>query len=186
MNIKSISILAAKELQSLLERVDESQIEQLYLSIIAADKIFVTGAGRSLLMLRGFAMRLMHLGFASYVVGDTTTPAFTDKDLLIIGSGSGETETLVTIASKAKKINGKIILISTREYSTISEFSDVKVIIPAFTDKVESGNANRPLLPGGTLFEEAMLILCDSMVLPLSEIHKIPTDSAFALHANLE
>lgn len=186
MEPKSISVLAAKELQTLLERVGESQVEQLYSSIIAAEKIFVAGAGRSLLMLRGFAMRLMHLGFQSCVVGDTTTPAFTEKDLLIIGSGSGETGTLVTIASKAKKIGGKIALITTREKSTISELSDLKVVIPAFTDKAEPDNPERPLLPGGTMFEEAMLILCDSMVLPLSEIHKIPTDSAFALHANLE
>ena len=186
MDTKNISISAAEELRSLLKRIDESQIERLYSCIVWAEKIFVAGAGRSLLMLRGFAMRLMHLGFKSYVVGDTITPAFTDKDLLIIGSGSGETGSLITIASKARKIGGRIALITTRENSTISGFSDSMVVIPAFTDKVESLNVDRPLLPGGSLFEEAMLILCDSMVLPLSDVYKIPTDSAFALHANLE
>ena len=65
-------------------------------AICKAKKIYVAGAGRSLLTLRCLAMRLMHLGFESYVVGDTTTPAFEKEDLRIAGSGSGETKGLVT------------------------------------------------------------------------------------------
>ena len=137
-------------------------------------------------MLRGFAMRLMHLGFRSYVVGDTITPAFSENDLLIIGSGSGETRTLISIAIKAKEIGGKITLISTREKSTLSKLSCDTIIIPAYTDKVDEPSQRKPLLPGGSLFEEALLVLLDSVVLPLSEVHSIPTTKAFSFHANLE
>ena len=123
-------------------------------------------------------MRLMHLGFRSYVVGDTITPAFSENDLLIIGSGSGETRTLISIAIKAKEIGGKITLISTREKSTLSKLSCDTIIIPAYTDKVDEPSQRKPLLPGGSLFEEALLVLLDSVVLPLSEVHSIPHDQS--------
>ncbi len=38
------------------------------------NRIFVTGLGRTGLMARGFAMRLMHLGRRVYHVGDVITP----------------------------------------------------------------------------------------------------------------
>ena len=78
------------------------------------------------------------------------------------------------------------MLISTREKSTLSKLSCDTIIIPAYTDKVDEPSQRKPLLPGGSLFEEALLVLLDSVVLPLSEVHSIPTTKAFSLHANLE
>merc|ERR1712093_748806 len=59
-------------------------------------------------MAKSFAMRMMHMGFDAYVIGETVTPTFEKDDILIIGSGSGETKSLVMIAEKAKTISGKI------------------------------------------------------------------------------
>ena len=55
-------------------------------------------------MIRGLAMRLMHMGYTSFVVGETITPAIQPGDLLVIASGSGSTETLTVIAEKCKKL----------------------------------------------------------------------------------
>lgn len=45
----------------------------------------------------------MHLGFNVQVIGDVTTTFAKEGDLLIIGSGSGETQSLVAMSQKAKK-----------------------------------------------------------------------------------
>ena len=48
-------------------------------------RIFVAGEGRSGFSAKGFAMRLMHLGYTVYVVGETITPALREGDLLVGG-----------------------------------------------------------------------------------------------------
>lgn len=93
-----------KELQDATFKIEEEQIENV-LKLIAPDKkIFLTGKGRSGLAAKGFANRLMHLGFQAYVIGEISTPHTKAGDLLIITSGSGETDALVSIAKKSQRI----------------------------------------------------------------------------------
>lgn len=186
MKITETAAAAAIQLSNTLKNIDEVQVDALKDAICRAKKVYVAGAGRSLLMLRCFAMRLMHLGFESYVVGDTTTPAFEPDDLLIICSGSGETGSLINIALKAKKIGGRIAVITIEKASTLGKIGDLLVEIKAYTDKVAYANMERPILPGGSMFEQSMLILGDAIVLPLAERVGISLDSMFARHANLE
>lgn len=186
MTVNETAAKAAIELSNTLQKVDEAQIDNLMSAICKAKKVFVAGAGRSLLMLRCIAMRLMHLGFESYVVGDTTTPAYEKDDLLIFGSGSGETSGLINMANKARKIGGTIAVITIKKESTLGQLSDILVEVPAYTDKVEYADMERPILPGGSLFEQSMLVLGDAIVLPLAEKAGVPTDRAFTRHANLE
>jgi len=186
MNVIDTFSKTLNELSEVLLPVDEANVNRLVEEILNASKIYVAGAGRSLLMLRCFAMRLMHLGFEVYVVGDTITPAFESGDLLIVGSGSGETLGSVNVAKKAKTIGGKVALISTRSDSTLAGISDFTIVIPAYTDKVDMPGRKNPTLPGGTLFEHALLVLGDTMVLPLAEAVGVRTDKPFTKHANLE
>jgi 6-phospho-3-hexuloisomerase len=186
MKVTETAAAAAIELSGTLKKLNDNQINELIQAICNAKKIFVFGAGRSMLMLRCLAMRLMHLGFESYVVGDTTSPAFEVEDLLILGSGSGETSGLINVANKAKKIGGKIAVLTIKAESTLGIMSDILVEIPAYTDKIAYSDMERPVLPGGSLFEQCMLVLGDAIVLPLSEKAGIATDHAFGRHANLE
>ena len=89
----TLSVEIAKEVADNLSRVDPEATEALLEAIREAKRVFFAGRGRSLLMLRGLAMRLMHLGLCVYVTGETVTPAAGPGDLLLIGSGSGETTT---------------------------------------------------------------------------------------------
>lgn len=186
MNVTETAAAAAMELSKTLGKIDEDQVNLLMEAVCRAKKVYVYGAGRSMLALRCMAMRLMHLGFEAYVVGDTTTPAFEKEDLLILGSGSGETSGLVNVAQKAKKIGGTMAVLTIKKESTLAKLSDVLVEIPAYTDKVDYSDMERPILPGGSMFEQSMLVLGDAMVLPLAERAGIPTDRAFERHANLE
>lgn len=187
MNTVEIAARGASELEETLSMVDCNQVDALVAAICGAKNVYVAGAGRSMLMLRGFAMRLMHLGFSSHVVGDVTTPAFGPEDILVFGSGSGETSGLVNIAGKVKKIGGKIGLISIFIDSTIGKMADVAVRIPSYSDKMPVSETNKPsTLHCGSVFEESLLILCDAMIETLAKTVKIPTDQSFSRHANLE
>lgn len=176
----------AIQLSHCLSLISESNVEALEDAIMSANNIFVMGAGRSMLALRCFAMRLMHLGFKSYVVGDTTTPAFSAGDLLIAGSGSGTTSSVLHIAEKAKNLGGVVAVITINSESPIGELADIVVSIPAYTDKEQYEGMDKPILPGGSEFESAILLLGDAMVEPLGEKRGISTDKPFSLHANLE
>ncbi|MFP3361708.1 SIS domain-containing protein, partial [Planococcus sp. SIMBA_143] len=73
-------------------------------AIVAANKVFVAGAGRSGFMGKSFVMRMLHMGIDAYAVGETVTANLQEGDLLIVGTGSGETKTLVPIVEKAKSL----------------------------------------------------------------------------------
>ena len=187
MKTKEVAYTAALELADTLKRIDQEQIDHLIYGIKQARRIFVSGAGRSLLMLKGLAMRLMHLGYEVYVVGEVTTPAFLPEDLLILASASGESSSVINIAKKAQKIGGTIISLTVFSESNLAKLSASVIRIPAYTDKLPESEENKKgILPGGSMFEEAVLLLADSLILELALEQKVPMDRAFEKHANLE
>ena len=147
--------------------------------------IFCAGAGRSLLMIRAFSMRLMHMGMASYVAGETATPAIREQDVLIIGSGSGETNALKGMADKAKAQGAKLVVITRNRASTLATMADHILYIP-----IEYGTTG--LQPGGSTFEQGMLLLLDAMFKQLMDKGKLlkngqSYDEFISIrHANLE
>ena len=150
-------------------------------------RIFVAGAGRTGLCMRALGMRLMHLGKTVYVAGETTTPAITETDLLIIGSGSGRTISLLAIAGQARRQNAKILLFTTDAVSPLAELADHRVVIPAPSLKnVKEKNGVESVQPMGTLFEQSMLILCDRLILELMQSMGVTAAQMLARHANLE
>lgn len=159
-----------EELSDSIKLISEKESESLVNEILKAKKIFVTGAGRSGLMGKAFAMRMMHMGFDAHVIGETTTPNFTDEDLLIIGTGSGETRTLVPIAQKAKELGGKI--------------ADLIVKLPGARKDLE-GSYNT-IQPMGSLFEQTMLLFYDATILSLMEKRNLNSGKMYGKHANLE
>jgi 6-phospho-3-hexuloisomerase len=186
MNITEYAIKIAKELEKTTAGLDPASGEKLCGLILAAKKIFVAGAGRSRLMARAFAMRLMHLGFTAYVVGETVTPNIEAGDLLIIGSGSGETASLVSMAAKAKSIGFTLALVSIFPKSSIGKQADVVIKIIAPTIKVKTDIGFTSIQPMGSLFEQTLLVAFDAMILWLMEKLGKSADAMFNRHANLE
>lgn len=188
MNTVEICVAIVKELAGALKQIDSEKAEALSDAIISADKVFVAGAGRSRLMVQGLAMRLMHLGFTAFVVGETVTPAIEPGDLLIIGSGSGETSTMALMASKAKNVGASLALITIYPDSTIGRLADIVVRIPADTTKREEGSGAKSIQPGANMFEQSMLLFCDATVIRVIEKRKIKDTNLILMkkHANLE
>jgi 6-phospho-3-hexuloisomerase len=174
------------ELANSVSKFDGAGIENVVDAIIRARRIFVAGTGRSGLMVKAFAMRLMHLGLKTYVVGETTTPGITDGDILIIGSGSGETRSVSNYARDAKKYHARLALITIFPDSTIGELADYKVVISAPTSKHLVENEVGSVQPMGSLFEQSLLLLLEGMILMLMEKLNVNPSEMFGNHANLE
>jgi 6-phospho-3-hexuloisomerase len=126
------------------------------------------------------------MGFSSYMLGDCNTPGIQKNDNLIIISASGTTASLLTYAKKAKEMGAKILLVTTCSNSPIGELADAIIQISAPSPKVTNEKRYQSLLPMGTLAEQTMAIVLDSLVLYLMEKFQITSDEMFARHANLE
>lgn len=174
------------ELGAVLNSVDPSTVDQTVGYITKSPKIFVAGVGRSGYMMRGFAMRLMHGGFSSFVVGDTETPGAAKGDLLVLGSGSGETESLVVYAKKAKKLGLNVVTVTSFPDSTLGSLADVVIQISAPTPKSEKKSEFTSVQPMGSLFEQALLLCMDAVVMEVMEAKGLSADVMFGRHANLE
>ena len=83
--------------------IDSESIERMLDMLVNANNVFIIGLGRSGLVARAFAMRLMHLGISVYVVGETITPAIYADDCLLAFSGSGETSFIISTAKISRK-----------------------------------------------------------------------------------
>lgn len=90
MTAKDIALSELHTLKEIIKDVKDIELKALMKEINAAKRIFVGGAGRSLLSMKSFAMRLMQTGHETYLVGEVCTPSIQTGDLLIVGSGSGK------------------------------------------------------------------------------------------------
>lgn len=174
------------ELTSTLAQIDEKSAQALIDSIMNAERIFVAGSGRSGLIMRGFAMRLMHLEFEAHVVGYVTTPAIRAGDLLIIGSGSGATASLRTFAQTARVHGAHIALITAVDNAPLAEIAEQVLVISAPTPKANFVPDTPSVQPMASLFEQTMLVLLDALSLLIMNQLNQNDASAFLRHANLE
>ena len=187
MNLKSKNYISEvlKELSNTLPAISEDEIESFVKLILSANRVFLSGAGRSRLAVMAFCMRLMHMGFTVHMVGEVTTPNIEPGDLLVIGSGSGETSTLSCNATKAKDIGANLALITISPQSSIGRIADVTVQIHAPSPKAAKTDIES-IQPMGSLFEQSLFLLLDVVVLLLMENNKDTSADMFKKHANLE
>jgi 6-phospho-3-hexuloisomerase len=188
MEYDDVRFAAVEELRTLLSLIEPDEIQQFVGALGGAGSIYVAGVGRSGLVMRGFAMRLMHLGLSAYVVGEVTAPRLRPGDLLVVGSGSGATPTLLPICEKAKEARGSIALLTTNPRSPLGAMANVRVRIPASTPKAAAGTTGEvpSRQPMASLFEQGLWILLDTCIMLLMDQSGVSAETMFARHANLE
>jgi 6-phospho-3-hexuloisomerase len=183
-HIETNLLTILSENQSLAKKLDFEQVATLLPFIQSASNIFLIGAGRTGLALKATAMRLMHLGFRVYVVGEIVTPAIQKGDLLIAGSGSGTTGSIVSAAQKAVKAGAKVVAFSTTNHSPLAALCDHIALIPA-AQKEDHGSAVSAQY-AGSLFEQSILLLTDAIIQTLWKMDGTPAEELWKRHANLE
>lgn len=173
--------LIVDKISGILEATDDSYDEKLTSMLDNAKRIFLAGAGRSKLVGNFFAMRLVHGGYDVSVVGEIVTPSIKKGDLLIIISGSGETEQLIAFTKKAKSVGADIVLISAKESSTIGDLADGVFQIGSSEQygKVKG-------MPMGTVFELSTLFFLEATISHIIHEKGIPEEIMRERHANLE
>lgn len=183
-DIQTNLTMILEENQKLANQIDFAQIADMIPFIQNAERIFIVGAGRTGLALKAAAMRLMHLGLTVFVVGETTTPAIRTNDLLIAGSGSGTTSSIVKAAEKAVSANAKVISISTTLDSPLAKLSSHVAILPAAQKEDHGGSISKQY--AGSLFEQSVLLLTDALIQTLWKLEGTPAEELWKRHANLE
>lgn len=168
-----------------LETIEDKDVEKMAELILDSNKVFVVGVGRVLLMLQAFVKRLNHIGIEAYYVGEINEPAITDKDLLIVGSGSGESAIPLAIANIAKKYKAKILYIGSNINSSIGKISDFSIRIPCPT-KLKLKDELHSMQPMSSLFEQSLLLFCDAVSYIILKKKNIDLNSLWKYHANLE
>ena len=191
--VKSAVKMMGTHIINSVEVLEDEKIREVLDRILSARKIFLLGAGRSGLVGKAFAMRLMHLGLNVFVVGETITPSMEKGDLLVVISGSGETQSVVDLAQIGKQLGAKIISITSNPNSTSAKNSDVLIVLG---DKINTDDMDylerqvrgmhRSFAPLGTLFEMSSMIFLDGIVAALMEITKKSDVDLKLRHATLE
>ena len=176
-----------EELEKTLNSIDPASVENLAHAIFEADQVFFVGVGRVALSLQAICKRLAHLGVKAHMVGEITEPCFTEKDLLIVGSGSGRSLFPLGIAKKARSAapNCKIVHIGSNPNSEMKDIANFMVRIPVRTkdyleDEIDSCQ------PMTSLFEQSLLLLGDILAKMVIEERQLDMKSLWQFHANLE
>lgn len=171
------------ELKNASMQIDEKKLEQFIEQINSHKRIFVYGTGRSGLMLKAFAMRLMQMGYNSYVVGETTTPSVGKGDLLIVASASGETGSVCSAADNGAKQGTDVLVITGSQESTLSRSHQPLIRIDTATKFTQSKASIQPL---GSLFEQMLLIIFDGVILKMSLQDANSNQEMAKRHASIE
>jgi 6-phospho-3-hexuloisomerase len=180
--------------------LDKDQMAAFFQELLSAKRVYVAGAGRSGFIAKAFGLRLMHLGLDVYIVGETITPAFRSGDTLVVFSGSGETQSMVSICGTAKELGGTVCLITASQESRMSRMADCIVNLGDLTGYYQKDknsfeirqltgkyrSVTSAFAPLGTLFETLALIFSDAVISALMVEKKAEIDQMRARLTNVE
>ena len=172
-----------EEIKDVIAKVDEEEIKKIVSIFKKEIRIFVDGEGRSGFQAKGFAMRLMHIGYNSYVMGETITPALKKGDIYVAISGSGKTKNTLSNAKAAKDLGLTIIGVTSKKDSPLAEVSDLVLEVPG---KTKNDNAVASIQLLSSLFDQSVHIVLDGLCLLISKKDNLSDNEAAKNHINVE
>ena len=177
---------ALDELGGTFARLDDSAVDALVERLALARRIVVFGGGREKLQIMGFAMRLFHMGLNAAVEGDMTTPAVGRGDVFLVTCGPGYISTAEALMRVARQAGAGVLFITAQPVGRCAPLADLVLHLPAQTMADDLGDSKTSVLPMGSLFEGALFVLFEVMVLKLKARLNISADAMRANHTNLE
>ena len=179
------------DLGRVIKAVDPEETRRFKRALLDADRIYLAGAGRSGLITRAFAMRLVQLNLKVHFVGEVTTPAITSGDVLVICSGSGRTDSMLGVASRGVKAGARIVLVTSAIIAPLPQIAHVRVLLPPLIPVTSSAptpvsTPESLLQPMQTLFEQSLFLYLDHLVLELMDDLNASVAEMQRRHSNLE
>jgi 6-phospho-3-hexuloisomerase len=175
-----------KEISAALSGIHESATQKFLCILSKAKRVYITGVGRSGLVVKAFGQRLMHLGFQVHLADEITAPGIAKKDVLVACSGTGTTKLTLYMARKAAGIGAKVVALTARPASPLAKTSELTILIPV---PLEYGHRSHGIVshqPARSLFEQTLLLYLDSIIMALIDRLKIAQTRIERRHANLE
>ncbi|MFZ1340075.1 MAG: SIS domain-containing protein [Paracoccaceae bacterium] len=182
---------ALAELGQVFDRLNDARVDMVVERLAAARRIVVFGAGRERLQVMGLAMRLFHMGLEASVAGDMTAPPVGRGDVFLAVCGPGWLSTAEAMMRVAKDAGAEVIVITAQPGGRVVPLADLVLHLPAQTMADDPGAGDQAAakpstLPMGSLFEGALFVLCEVMVLRLMSRLGISAEAMRARHTNLE
>ncbi len=175
---------ALAELAAVADRVNQVAVEAACARILGARRVMLYGCGREGLMMRALAMRLYHLGVAVSMQGDLTAPPLGVGDLFFAACGPGELSTVTALAGVARAAGAGVLMVTAEASGASLALADQVLVIPAQTMARDVGGDS--VLPMGSLFEGAMFLVFEIMVLRLRQMKGEAAEAMRARHTNME
>lgn len=172
-----------EELNLLLEKVSDAETNDYMTALLKANHVFFVGVGRVKMALEAAVKRFTHLGIYCHMVGDLNEPPITNNDLLVVGSGSGESLVPKGIAQKAKVLDAQVWHLTSNPESTIARLADG---IVTFQSPSKSSQEFTSIQPMTTVFEQGLMLYHDILSLELAKTKGLSFEDLKAQHANLE
>jgi 6-phospho-3-hexuloisomerase len=177
---------ALADIAAVTERLDPGSVDAACAMIAAARTIAVTGGGREGLQIKGFAMRLHHLGLRVGVAGEMTAPALGPGDLMVASIGPGEIGSVTALMRRAKGDGAQVLFLTAVPDTPSAALADLVLAVPAQTMASDRGAAVTSTLPMGSAYEGALFVLFEVMVLDLRGRLGVTPEAMRARHTNLE
>ncbi|QND44380.1 SIS domain-containing protein (plasmid) [Rhizobium lusitanum] len=177
---------ALSELATVFDRLDDAKVDDVIEAIASAGSTVVFGGGRERLQIMGFAMRLYHMGVQVAVEGDMTTPPVGSGDVFLVTVGPGEISTALALIDVARNAGAKVIVITAQPEGRAPQMADLVLHLPAQTMADDQGASRSSVLPMGSLYEGALFVLFEVMILKLRDRLQVSPDAMRHRHTNLE
>ncbi len=176
---------ALDELGQVLARIDPQGIEDACARIASAPRVMGFAGGREGLMLRALVMRLAHLGRQASYQGDMAAPPLGPGDLLLCSAGPGGISTVAALMGQARKAGAEVLYLTAEPARPPADLATRVLVVPAQTMARDLG-APASVLPMGSLYEGALFLLFEGMVLRLRDLLGESPESMRARHTNME
>ena len=174
-----------EEVRDVLLAIPEAATEMFVGRLAGARQVFTYGVGREGLVLRSFCMRLFHLGLDAHVIGDMTTPHLGAGDLLVTSSGPGYFSTVAALMGVARASSGRVTMLTANPSAELVGKADETIVIPGQTMAAGTGG-RASIQPMGFLYEQAMWLYFDYVVLRLARLLNRSFADMSHRHTNLE
>jgi 6-phospho-3-hexuloisomerase len=175
-----------KEIATVLDRMRDDGTRRLVSELEGTKRVYISGVGRSGLVVKAFGQRLMHLGWEVHLADEISAPAIRRGDLLVVCSGTGATELTLYMARKARRIGARCIALTAVQGSPLGRAARRTIVIPAGLEGHNGHGGVPSKQPARALFEQALFIFLDSIILTLKERLGITARKLRGRHANLE
>jgi 6-phospho-3-hexuloisomerase len=168
----------SQEIVDVCFAIDAAGLGSLSDELLQARRVFVSGQGRSGLIARAFAIRLMHLGVDAHAVGDAATPAIGGDDLLVAITGSGRTPTTVHHIATAEERHARTFVLTAAPSGDVIASNTLRIPV--------RGGGVETIQHAGSLFEQTSLVVLDAVCRHLQDLLDLDDAALSERHANLQ